>query len=99
VASQLGPLPEEPDERLIAITRMLGADTYLAGAGGHNYMRLEAYQLAGVRIIFQDFHHPVYRQLFSSPFIPYLSVVDLLYNHGPESLAIIRSTRNEEGAI
>jgi len=25
--------------------------------------------------------------------------VDLLYNHGPESLAIIRSTRNEEGAI
>ncbi|MCX7982783.1 MAG: WbqC family protein [Syntrophales bacterium] len=94
VASELGSFPDTPDERLIAITRQVGADTYLAGSGGHNYMDLQAYESAGVKVIFQEFRHPVYRQLFSREFISHLSVIDLIYNHGPESLNIIRSTRN-----
>lgn len=93
VASELGNFPEDPDERLIAITHYVGADTYLAGSGGHNYMNLSAYESAGIKVIFQEFHHPVYRQLFSQEFISHLSVIDLIYNHGPESLEIIRSTR------
>lgn len=97
VASELGPLPDDPDERLIAITKLLGAHTYLAGAGGHNYMNLNAYENAGIRVIFQEFHHPVYRQLFAGAFVPYMSVIDLLYNHGPESMDIIRSSRGQEG--
>ena len=49
VASDLPPLPENPDERLVAITRHFGADTYLAGSGGHDYMNPETYEKAGVR--------------------------------------------------
>jgi hypothetical protein len=81
--------PEDPDERLIAITRHFGADAYLAGSGGYDYMDLEKYRESGVDVIFQEFRHPVYRQLHGN-FEPFLSVIDLIFNHGKESLNIIR---------
>jgi hypothetical protein len=89
VSSELPPFPEEPDERLAAMTTFLGGDIYLAGSGGHDYMTLETYQRAGVEVVFQSYTHPVYRQFYGE-FTPCLSVVDLLYHHGPESLAILR---------
>lgn len=89
VASELPPFPEDPDERLIAITKHFGADTYLAGKGGHDYMDLEKYAAANVRVVFQDYRHPSYRQLFGE-FEPYQSVIDLIYNEGPDSLSILR---------
>jgi hypothetical protein len=90
VASDLPDFPEDPDERLIAMTKHFKADTYLAGAGGKDYMDLDKYSSAGVNVKFQDFAHPIYQQLFGE-FQPYMSVVDLLFNHGTESLGIIRN--------
>lgn len=92
LASELGTFPEDPDERLIAITKHFGADTYLAGSGGRNYMDLDRYTRSGIEVIFQEYHHPVYDQLFGA-FEPCLSVVDLLFNHGEESLKILRGKR------
>ncbi len=89
VASELGDFPEDPDERLIAITRYFDGDTYLAGSGGRQYMRLDAWAKSGVHVLFQDYRHPVYDQLFGD-FEPFLSVIDLIFNHGEESLAILR---------
>jgi hypothetical protein len=89
VASELGAFPEDPDERLIAIARHVGAETYLAGAGGREYMDLKKYDNAGVAVIFQDFRHPVYDQLFGE-FEPFMSVIDLIFNHGDQSLTIMR---------
>jgi len=89
VASELGEFPEDPDGRLIALTKHFGADTYLAGSGGREYMALDRYARSGVKVLFQEFRHPVYEQLFGA-FEPCLSVVDLLFNHGGESLNILR---------
>ncbi len=89
VASELGGFPEDPDERLIAITKHFGADTYLAGSGGRDYMDLDRYARSGIKVLFQEYHHPVYEQLFGA-FEPFMSVVDLLFNHGEESLKILR---------
>ena len=89
VASELEEFPEEPDERLIAITKHFGADAYLAGAGGREYMKLDSYRQSGVDVMFQEYRHPVYEQQFGA-FVPFLSVLDLLFNHGPESLRILR---------
>jgi hypothetical protein len=89
VASELGEFPEDPDERLIAITKHFGADTYLAGSGGPGYMALDRYARSGIKVLFQEFEHPVYEQLFGA-FEPCMSVVDLLFNHGKESLRILR---------
>jgi len=92
VASELPPFPENPDERLIAITRHFGADAYLAGSGGHDYMDMGKYNTAGIKVIFQEYAHPVYGQMFGE-FEPFMSVVDLIFNHGAESIEIIRRGR------
>ena len=89
VASEMGVFPDDPDERLIAITKHFGAKTYLAGSGGHGYMDMEKYERNQVKVDFQEFNHPVYRQLFGD-FMPFMSVIDLIFNNGHESLQIIR---------
>jgi hypothetical protein len=92
VASELPTFPEDPDERLIAVTRHFGADTYLAGSGGNDYMDLDKYETAGIQVVFQEYRHPEYRQMFGK-FEPFMSVVDLIYNHGRDSIEIIRRGR------
>jgi len=89
VASGLGSFPEDPDERLIALTKHFGAGMYLAGNGGHGYMDLKKFERAGVEVLFQDYRHPRYDQLFGE-FETNMSVIDLIYNHGDESLSILR---------
>jgi hypothetical protein len=89
IASEMGNFPEDPDERLIAITKYFAADTYLAGSGGRDYMDMDKYDRNSIKVLFQDYRHPVYDQLFGD-FLPYMSVIDLIFNHGDESLKILR---------
>lgn len=89
-ASEMSLLCDAPTGRLIDICRRLGADTYLAGRNGKNYMDMNQFEEAGIRVLFQNFSHPVYEQRFGK-FLPNLSVVDLLFNCGPESLQIIKN--------
>lgn len=79
-------------ERLINICRHVGADVYLAGAGGRDYMDLALFNDAGIEVRFQKFHPPVYPQLWcksESDFVPALSIIDMLFNCGPDSLSIL----------
>jgi hypothetical protein len=92
VASELPVFPEDPDERLIAIVKHFGADTYLAGSGGRNYMNPDRYAQKGISVLFQEYHHPVYEQRFGA-FQPFMSVIDLILNHGKESLKILRGKK------
>lgn len=85
-------LRDHPTERLIDICRTVGANTYLSGVHGARYMDMEKFMQAEIKVIVQNFRHPVYDQLFRK-FEPFMSVVDLLFNHGKESLNIIRGTR------
>ncbi len=87
IASELS-LPNDPTERLIDVCRAAGGDTYLAGKDGANYMDLDRFVASGIKVIFQDFNHPVYPQLFGN-FESHLSIVDLLFNCGPKSMEII----------
>jgi hypothetical protein len=88
-ASDMVPTPEHPDERLIAICQQLGADTYLAGPTGPDYMDLERWEKAGIGVVIQEFQHPDYQQPFGD-FLPGMSAVDLLCNCGSEALTLLR---------
>ena len=77
-------LREDPTDRLIDICKSINADTYLSGQDGTNYMDLERFTQSGIRVIIQNFNHPVYSQIFND-FRSHMSVVDLLFNCGPES--------------
>ncbi|MBI4577679.1 MAG: WbqC family protein [Planctomycetes bacterium] len=74
---------------IINFCRALGADTYLSGVHGRDYLDLEACRLAGLEIRFQDFRHPVYPQAQPGPFEPFMGAVDLLFNCGPRSLEVL----------
>jgi len=74
--------------RLIAICKSLKADTFYEGASGRNYIDEERFLAEGIQVVFQNYRHPVYPQLYGE-FIPYLSIIDLLFNHGENSLNIV----------
>jgi hypothetical protein len=92
LGSELEPLTDDRDGRLIEICKRMGADTYLAGEGGRGYMNLERFHSEGLEVEFQDYDHPAYTQLFGE-FTPRLSILDLLFNCGPDSLEIVREGR------
>lgn len=70
------------------ICKALGANTYISGISGRDYLDIQKFYNNGIEVVFQEFHHPIYKQLHE-PFIPCMSVIDLLFNHGEKSLDII----------
>ena len=73
-------------ELLLSICKSLGADTYLSGPSGRDYLDTALFSASGVAIDYHAFKHPTY----SAPnFQPYLSTLDLLFNHGPKSREIL----------
>ena len=76
-------------ELMLELCERLGATTYLSGVSGVDYLDTARFERAGINVVFQSFHHPVYRQV-SQPFIPCLSAVDLLFTHGPAAVPILR---------
>jgi hypothetical protein len=95
-ASELS-LSEDPTGRLIDICKHFCGDTYLAGQDGANYMDMEQFGKSGIKVITQKYDHPVYPQCFGD-FQSHMSIVDLIFNCGPESLDIIR-TGNRSSVI
>lgn len=79
---------------VLDICRKCGADVYLSGAGGKNYMVLEDFEKAGIEVVFQSYSNVEYPQLHpKAGFIADLSVVDALYNCGAETVGVIERGR------
>jgi hypothetical protein len=89
LASSLKVDIEDPTLRLVKICQTLGGVAYLSGRDGAKYMDVDMFSGHQINVLFQDFKHPQYPQCYG-PFEANLSVVDLLFNCGPESLTIIR---------
>ncbi|MBN2038027.1 MAG: WbqC family protein [Chitinispirillaceae bacterium] len=82
-------------QRLVNICRHFKADMYLSGSGGRDYLEQDLFKNAGIRVAFQEFTPPRYTQHWSrsdGEFVPGLSVIDLLFNCGDESLSILTGT-------
>ena len=76
-------------ERLVNVCKELGAETYVSGVGGKEYMNEKLFQKNNIKIEYQKFQCPTYTQIFSGDFIPTLSIIDLLFNNGSKSLPIL----------
>ncbi len=83
-------VPGKGAEMIVNFCRELGADSYLSGMHGRDYLDPAVFAEAGIRLIFQEYQHPVYRQCQGGDFIPGLSAIDLLFNAGPGSLSILK---------
>jgi hypothetical protein len=72
----------DPSQRVLRICQAVGATRYITGHGASNYLRHDIFDEAGVHVEYIDYRLTPYPQRFG-PFIPYVSVVDLLFNVGP----------------
>ena len=77
-------------ERVVNLCKKLGVTHFYEPARGKTFMEESLFQKEGILISFQDYKHPEYPQLWGE-FVLYLSVIDLIFNHGDKSLSIIRS--------
>jgi len=82
-------LPEGKNEKLVAYCKHFGATEFYEPSGGKGYIDPLMFESNGIKLMFQDYQHPCYPQLYG-PFVPCLSIVDLLFNCGKNSLAVIK---------
>lgn len=68
---------------IVALCKEVCATEYLSGPSGRDYLDFASFENAGIQLTFHSFEHPVYSQM-SEPFVPGMSSVDLLFNHGKE---------------
>ena len=87
-SSDLGIRSVAGNDRIISICTKLKATQLYDSQGAKSFIDLRQFHEAGIQVEFQDFQHPSYRQVYA-PFLPFMSVVDLLFNEGPRSKDII----------
>lgn len=79
---------KEKNEKLVSMCKFMGADTYLSGSGGKAYVDESLFNEANIQVHWHNYEHPTYRQRFDG-FQPNMSIIDLLFNMGPQSKEII----------
>jgi len=82
-------IKSESTQRLIDVCKAIGADTYISGIGGRNYINEKLFETASIKLVYQNYQHPVYPQRMSKSFITDLSIIDMLANVGPDSMKVI----------
>lgn len=73
---------------LVSLCRAVGADTYLSGSLGRNYLRTGDWAAAGIRLRYHDYEPAPYPQVLPG-FTPWMSVVDMMMNCGPGTREVL----------
>jgi len=81
------------NDLLLNICRAVEATHYLSGPLGRDYLNAELFEERGIHLTYHDYKHPIYPQAYPG-FESRMSVVDLLFNCGPESFDVLM--RNQE---
>lgn len=71
-------------EKIVDIVRAAGCRQYLAWESDRSFLNAEQFEQAGIEVVYLDFRPPQYHQQHGA-FIPNLSIIDLLFNYGPEA--------------
>jgi len=94
-ASEIG-IKAVKKEKILALCQTLKASHYLTGDSAQDYLCQEDFDPLGIVLEMQNYRHPSYHQRYPD-FVPYLSVIDLLFNEGEQSLAILSGTNRKIG--
>jgi hypothetical protein len=95
-SSSFGEIKSKSTEALIDMCKIAGADTYISGESGKNYLDTDLIKKSGISIIFQNFVQPVYKQFNNNTFQPNMSIIDLIFNCGSDSLKLISRTEKSD---
>ena len=81
----------EKTDRLINILNKIGAKEYISGPAAKTYVEANKFKKERITLYWYEFNHPAYTQLYGD-FIPYMSVIDLLFNTGENAISYIRES-------
>lgn len=73
------------DDWILNVCKKLKADIYLSGINDKKYINEQSFLDFGIEVIYQEFEHPYYPQLYGD-FIEGLSGLDALFNVGAEGV-------------
>jgi hypothetical protein len=78
-------------ERLVDLCKQAGAAEYISGSRARNYLEEELFSNTGIALRYIDYSsYPEYKQL-SPPFEHQVSIIDLIFNEGPEAKKYMKS--------
>ena len=76
---------------LAEICEERGASAYISPPGSKAYLDAsDAFKEKGIPVLYHEYNHPPYSQLYGD-FLPYMSIIDLLFNEGERSAHILKS--------
>ena len=78
-------------ERLVNLCRQANATEYISGPSAKGYIVDEMFDAAEIKLSYMNYDsYPEYNQMFP-PFDHFVSIVDLIFNMGPESSKYMKS--------
>ena len=86
-------IPSNKSQKLLDICKHLDASCYISGKLGKDYLDEEIFHNSGIKIIYENFQHPAYKQIHGN-FIENMSILDLLFNEGENSQKILGAAKN-----
>jgi hypothetical protein len=84
--------------KLIDLLKAVGATAYLSGPSAEAYIDPTMFAAAGISLVYKRYEYPPYPQLWGS-FEGGVSVLDLLFNTGPEARAHLKSLAPHRQAV
>ncbi len=82
----------EPTKRLVKLVKAVGGNVYVHGAGANNYQDNTVFSKNNIGLVETKFQHPEYKQNWGDAFVPGLSILDLLFNVGPEEKGLLKKS-------
>jgi len=77
-------------ELILELCQKVDAKKYISGPFGRDYLNLTDFDNSGIVVDFHDYVHPIYSQAYDG-FVSNMSIVDILFNHGNDSLDILKT--------
>ena len=71
-------------KRVLELLNWSQATEYLCAFGSFDYMKEDEFDYKNNHVVFQNYKPKPYKQIHSEKFVPYLSVLDALFNVGPD---------------
>lgn len=82
------------DDKLISICQIVGADSYISGPVGLNYIENDKFSTAKIELLYKDYSgYPEYPQLWGN-FESAVSIIDVIFNCGEKAPYYIWGWRN-----
>ena len=88
LSSEIPDKAADKNQKILDICLHHGADILYDGQSARNFLNIDLFSKHGVSVVFQDYLHTPYHQLWGD-FVSHLSSVDLLMNYGGQSSEIL----------